>query len=51
MTIGERSGSYLVELPTVGPNNRPGPKRIEVVPATMPNRVAILVADNAGVAA
>ncbi|MGA5758214.1 hypothetical protein [Nonomuraea bangladeshensis] len=51
ISIGERSGSYLVELPTVGTDNQPGTKRIEVVPATMPSRVAILVADNAGVRA
>ncbi|WP_157547877.1 hypothetical protein [Nonomuraea candida] len=51
VTIGERSGSYLVELPRVGPGNKPCGKRIEVVPADRPHRVAVLVADNAGVAA
>lgn len=49
ISIGERSGSYLVEPPVVGPDDRPSGKRIEVVLAAMPDRVACLVQDDAGV--
>jgi hypothetical protein len=51
ISIGERSGSYLVELPRVGPNNQPCGKGIEAVPVNRPDRVASLVAQNAGIAA
>jgi hypothetical protein len=46
VTIGPRSGSYLVELPRVGPGNKPRADRIEVVPAFSPERVASLVTRN-----
>ncbi|MFI7135117.1 hypothetical protein ACIBQ1_56310 [Nonomuraea sp. NPDC050153] len=51
VTIGPRSGSYMVELARVGPGNEPRADRVEVVPAGMPHRVGLLVAQNAGVAA
>ncbi|MEV0823866.1 hypothetical protein [Nonomuraea rubra] len=49
VTVAERSGSYLVELPQVSPDNQPGGTRIEIVPATQPGRISRLVADKAGV--
>jgi hypothetical protein len=49
VTIGPRSGSYMVELVRVGADNEPQADRVEVVPACLPARVAFLVAQNAGV--
>jgi hypothetical protein len=51
VTVGERSGSYMVELPTIDADNRPSGKRVEIVAATQPARVAKLVAEHSGVAA
>ncbi|MGP3964499.1 hypothetical protein ACTWPT_51925 [Nonomuraea sp. 3N208] len=51
ISIGPRSGSYMVELARVGPENEPQANRVEVVPACLPSRIARLVAQNAGVAA
>ncbi|MEV0621665.1 hypothetical protein AB0I81_50620 [Nonomuraea sp. NPDC050404] len=51
VTVGERSGSFLVELPRVGPDNEPIGTRTELVPSTLPSRVALLVAEHAKVAA
>jgi hypothetical protein len=49
VTIGVRSGSYMVELMCVGPGNGARADRIEVVPASQPGRVAMLIGQNAGV--
>ncbi|TMR98884.1 hypothetical protein [Nonomuraea basaltis] len=51
VTIGACSGSYMVELARVGTDDELRRDRIEVVPPTMPSRVARLVAQNAGAAA
>ncbi|TMR15501.1 hypothetical protein ETD86_26945 [Nonomuraea turkmeniaca] len=51
VTIGPRSGSYMVELPGGDDQGEVPATRTEVVPASLPSRVAILVAHNAGVAA
>ncbi|MEV3983597.1 hypothetical protein [Nonomuraea sp. NPDC049758] len=48
VTIGPRSGSYAVELARVGPDNEARHDRIEMVPSDHPNRVGLLVAQNAG---
>ncbi|TMR23906.1 hypothetical protein ETD86_06130 [Nonomuraea turkmeniaca] len=48
VTIGPRSGSYMVELARVGADNDPQADRVEVVPADLPVRVALLVAQSAG---
>jgi hypothetical protein len=45
--VGERSGSYMVELPRVGPGHEPRADRIQALPAGFPERVALLVARNA----
>jgi hypothetical protein len=51
VTIGVRSGSYMVELTRRRPDNEIRLDRVEVVPASQPSRVALLVAQNAGEAA
>jgi hypothetical protein len=51
VSIGPRSGSYLVELARVGLDNESYAARVEVVPADLPGRVALLVAQSAGVPA
>ncbi|MET7328023.1 hypothetical protein [Nonomuraea sp. NPDC005650] len=48
VTIGPRSGSYMVELARVGLKNEPLTDRVEVVPAAMSHRVGLLIAQNAG---
>ncbi|MFD1547175.1 hypothetical protein [Nonomuraea guangzhouensis] len=48
VTIGVRSGAYMVELARGGPDNELRADRVEVVPAEQPGRVALLVAQNAG---
>ncbi|GAA3199426.1 hypothetical protein GCM10010486_81570 [Nonomuraea roseoviolacea subsp. carminata] len=48
VTIGPRSGSYAVELARVGPDNETRHDRIEMVPSDHPDRVGLLVAQNAG---
>ncbi|WP_157549641.1 hypothetical protein [Nonomuraea candida] len=47
VTIGERSGSYLVELARVGPGNEPAGTRTELVPSSRPYVVASLVVAHA----
>ncbi|MEV4018488.1 hypothetical protein AB0J35_49150 [Nonomuraea angiospora] len=47
VSVGERSGSYMVELSRVGPDNEPQADRIHVLPADLPKRVALLVARHA----
>ncbi|MBT2229176.1 hypothetical protein [Nonomuraea sp. NEAU-A123] len=51
VTIGVRSGAYMVELARGGPDNVLRADRVEVVSASEPGRVALLVAQNAGEAA
>ncbi|MFG6199089.1 hypothetical protein [Nonomuraea sp. JJY05] len=51
VTIGPRSGSYAVELARVEADNVPLADRIELVPASQPQRVGLLVAQNAGASA
>ncbi|WP_327585031.1 hypothetical protein OHA25_56595 [Nonomuraea sp. NBC_00507] len=51
VTIGARSGSYMVELARVGPDNEAQADTVEAVPALLPSRVAHLVAQHAGVSA
>lgn len=48
VTVGARSGAYMVELARGGPDNALRADRVEVVPASQPGRVALLVAQNAG---
>lgn len=47
VSVGKRSGSYMVELPRVGPGNGPQADRIQALPADLPERVALLVAQYA----
>ncbi|MCF6469686.1 hypothetical protein FAF44_14995 [Nonomuraea sp. MG754425] len=51
VSIGERSGSYLVALARVGAGDEPRAARVEVVPAILPGRVALLVARQTAVPA
>ena len=51
VTIGVRSGAYMVELARGGPDSELRADRVEVVAASEPGRVALLVAQNAGAAA
>ena len=51
VTIGARSGAYMVELARGGPGNELRADKVEVVPASQPGYVALLVARNAGEAA
>jgi hypothetical protein len=48
VSVGIRSGSYMVELARTGPDNELRADRVEVVAASMPERVAWLVGQNAG---
>ncbi|MFD9940900.1 hypothetical protein ACFWYW_45535 [Nonomuraea sp. NPDC059023] len=51
VTVGPRSGSYAVELARGGPDNEPRHSRIEMVPSDYPDRVGLLVTQNAGASA
>ena len=51
VSIGARSGAYMVELARGGPDAELWADRVEVVPASEPGRVALLVAQNAGAVA
>ncbi|MCF6474966.1 hypothetical protein FAF44_42335 [Nonomuraea sp. MG754425] len=48
VSVGERSGSYMVALARVGLDNESYAARVEVVPAHLPGRAALLVAQSAG---
>ncbi|MGI5289167.1 hypothetical protein ACQEVF_38295 [Nonomuraea polychroma] len=49
VTIGARSGSYMVELARIGLGDEAQSDRVQVVPASLPGRVALLVTQNAAV--
>ncbi|MCF6476445.1 hypothetical protein FAF44_50115 [Nonomuraea sp. MG754425] len=51
VSIGERSGSYMVALARVGADDEPQTGRVEVVPAILPHRAALLVAQQAAILA